>query len=83
MVLKKARYKIGDSTRKLLHSLRAKSREGHEKLFKMFKMFAPEMQKKKKEPLLSLPSNDKLVSNLSRSTKALLWKEAGMIIFFG
>ena len=62
MVLKKARYKIGDSTKKLSHSLRAKSREGHGKPFKMFKMFALEMAKKKS--LLSLPSNTQLVSNL-------------------
>lgn len=27
------------------------------------------------------PSNVQLVSNLSRRTKALLWKEEGMIIF--
>ena len=42
---------------------------------------APEIAKK--TPLLSLPSNAQLVSNLKRSTKALLWKGAGMIIFFG
>ena len=36
-----------------------------------------------KKPLLSLPINAQLVSNLQRITKALLWKEAGMIIFFG
>ena len=32
--------------------------------------------------LLSLQNNDQLVSNLKRGTKALLWIEAGMIIFF-
>ena len=38
----------------------------------------------KKTPLLySLPSNAQLVSNLERSTKALLWKGTGMIVFFG
>ena len=36
-----------------------------------------------KKPLLSLPINAQLVSNMQRITKALLWKEAGMIIFFG
>ena len=36
---------------------------------------------KKKKTLLSPPSNVQLVSNLLRSTKALLWKGAGMIIF--
>ena len=30
----------------------------------------------KKKPLLGLPGNALLVSNLQRSTKALLWKEA-------
>ena len=44
------------------------------------KLEAPEMSKKK--PPLSLPIKQ-LVSNLKRSTKALLWKGAGMIIFFG
>ena len=43
IVLKKARYKIGDSTKKLSHSQQAKSRKGHEKLFKMLKLEAPEM----------------------------------------
>ena len=38
----------------------------------------PEMAKK---PLLRQPSNVQPVSNLYRSTKALLWKGAGMIIF--
>ena len=47
---------------------------------KCLKLEAPEMAKK---PLLSLPINAQLVSNLQRITKALLWKEAGMIIFFG
>ena len=37
----------------------------------------------KKIPLLSLPSNAQLVTNLYRSTKALLWKGAGMIVFYG
>ena len=41
MVLKKARDKIGDSTRKLSHSYQAKSKKGHEKLFKMFKIRGP------------------------------------------
>ena len=36
-----------------------------------------------KKPLLSLPINAQLVSNLQRITKALLWKGAGMIIVFG
>ena len=36
-----------------------------------------------KKPLLSLPINAHLVSNLYRIAKALLWKGAGMIIFFG
>ena len=36
-----------------------------------------------KKPLLSLPINAQLVSNLERSTNALLWKGARMIIFFG
>ena len=43
------------------------------------KLEAPEMAQK---PLLSLPSNAQLVSNLQRSIKALLWREAGKIIFF-
>ena len=30
-----------------------------------------------KKPLLSLPSNAQLVSNLKRSTKAFLWKGTG------
>ena len=41
------------------------------------------MAKKKKNTRLSLASNTQPVSNLFRSTKALLWKGAGMIIFFG
>ena len=36
-----------------------------------------------KNPFLRLPINAQLVSNLSRSTKALLWKGARNIIFFG
>ena len=36
-----------------------------------------------KKPLLSLPINAQLVSNMQRITKALLWKGAVMIIFFG
>ena len=44
------------------------------------KLEAPEMAQK---PLLSLPSNAQLVSNLQRSIKALLWREAGKIFFFG
>ena len=47
---------------------------------KCLKLEAPEMAKK---PLLSLPINAQLVSNLERSTNALLWKGARMIIFFG
>ena len=36
IVVKKARYKIGDSTRKLSNSQQAKSRKGYEKrLFKI------------------------------------------------
>ena len=35
-----------------------------------------------KNPLLRLPINAQLVSNLLRSTKALLWKGARIIIFF-
>ena len=38
IALKKVRYKIGDSTRKLSYSYQAKSRKDHEKLFKMFKI---------------------------------------------
>ena len=41
IVVKKARYKIGDSTRKLSHSQPAKSRKGHENLLKMFKFNGP------------------------------------------
>ena len=81
MVLKKARYKIGDSTRKLSHSRQARSRKVHEKLLEVFEREAQEMAKKKN--LLSLPSKAHLVSNLWRSSKALLCKGAGMIIFFG
>ena len=47
---------------------------------KCLKLEAPEMAKK---PLLSLPINAQLVSNMQRITKALLWKGAVMIIFFG
>ena len=47
----------------------------------MFKFNGP---RDGKNPLLySLPSNAQLVSNVQRSTKALLWKGAGIIIFFG
>ena len=51
IVLKTARYKIGDSTRKLTHSYQAKSRKGHEK--QMFKIRGS--GDGKKTPLLSLP----------------------------
>ena len=71
------RYKIGDSTRKLSHNWQAKSRTDSCKA----KVRGPWDGKKK--PLLSLPSNANLVINLKRSTKALLWKGAGVIIFFG
>ena len=60
IVLKKARYQIGDSTRKLSHRWQAKSRKGHEK--RMFKVRGPWDDKEK--PLFSLPSNAQLVSNL-------------------
>ena len=47
IVLKRLDTNKGDSTRKLSHSLQAKSRKGHEKLFKMFKKLeAPKMAKK-------------------------------------
>ena len=59
IVLKKARYQIGDSTRKLSHSWQAKSRKGHEK--RMFKVRGPWDDKEK--PLFSLTSNAQLVSN--------------------
>ena len=60
IVLKKARYRIGDSTRKLSHNWQAKSRKGHEK--RMFKVRGPWNDKEK--PLFSLTSNAQLVSNL-------------------
>ena len=41
IVLKESRYKIGDSTTKLSHSYQAKTRKGHEKLFKMFEIRGP------------------------------------------
>ena len=78
-VLKKARYKIGDSTRKPSHK-QAKSSTGSWKANECLKLDAPEVAKLN-IPLLSLPSNTQLVSFFWTSTKALLWKGTGMIIF--
>ena len=65
IVFKNARYKTGDSTRKLSHSWQAKSRQDLEKLFKMFKITKIRGPRDgKKKTLLNLLSNAKLVSNL-------------------
>ena len=77
-VLKKARYKIGDSTRKPSHK-QAKSSTGSWKANECLKLDAPEVAKLNIP--LSLPSNTQLVSFFWTSTKALLWKGTGMIIF--
>ena len=62
IVLTKARYKIGDSTRKLSLTYFSKPNIRVVKsCSKCLKLEAPEMAKK---PLLSLPINAKLVSNL-------------------
>ena len=61
-VLKKARYKIGDSTRKPSHK-QAKSSTGSWKANECLKLEAPEMAKLKKPLLNNLPSNAQLVSN--------------------
>ena len=51
---------MGDLTSKFSHSYQAKSMNGHEK--RMFKIIRGPWDGKK--PLLSLPSNAQLVSNL-------------------
>ena len=64
----------------MLSHEQAKSSTGSWKANECLKLDAPEVANLN-IPLLSFPSNAQLVSFFWRSTKALLWKGTGMIIF--